>query len=75
MAGHLSGYSEVGIAPGLGPGDRAFEPHYSDQPQWWGLCITPFLCYIKTYTANLSLLIEKDIMISKSLLPDIEIAL
>ena len=23
--------SEVGIAPGLGPGDRAFEPHYSDQ--------------------------------------------
>ena len=27
----ISGYSEVGIAPGLGPGDRAFEPHYSDQ--------------------------------------------
>ena len=27
----VSGYSEVGIAPGLGPGDRAFEPHYSDQ--------------------------------------------
>ena len=28
---YISGYSEVGIAPGLGPGDRAFEPHYSDQ--------------------------------------------
>ena len=27
----VSRYSEVGIAPGLGPGDRAFEPHYSDQ--------------------------------------------
>lgn len=27
----ITGYSEVGIAPGLGPGDRAFEPHYSDQ--------------------------------------------
>ena len=26
-----TGYSEDGIAPGLGPGDRAFEPHYSDQ--------------------------------------------
>ena len=28
---NASGYSEVGIAPGLGPGDRAFESHYSDQ--------------------------------------------
>lgn len=26
-----TGYSEVGIAPALGAGDRAFESHYSDQ--------------------------------------------
>lgn len=27
----ISGCSEVGIAPGLGPGDRAFESRHSDQ--------------------------------------------
>ena len=26
-----TGYSEDGIAPALGAGDRAFEPRYSDQ--------------------------------------------
>ena len=29
--GGYRGVAKFGIAPGLGPGDRAFEPHYSDQ--------------------------------------------
>lgn len=40
----ISGYSEAGIAPGLGPGDRAFESHYSDQKHAEIVDFSVFFC-------------------------------
>jgi hypothetical protein len=46
-ASKISGCSEAGIAPGLGPGDRTFEPCHSDQKLLKSLISTAFFFLCK----------------------------